>query len=188
MKVNLKKAAAIQEQVLKKINTLKPRSSFSLDVYTDQSKIPDIIIEHKEKFTEAVNNVRELYHVYYSIRSKVSEANSDSGISQALCQYHELKQVIAMYSGYQSETTYDIDAVIAKAKSASEKTTASYMTSDTLSVSCISGEMKESIQACLNDFNLQLNKVCDKLSELNYTDKIVLNDHEVDVLKSNNII
>lgn len=98
--INLRKASAVQRELLTEICNLRQDSNFTSKVILDGYRDVDAVIgEARVKFDTNLRKCFSLTDVMYSIRNKIGIKNVESGISTKLTEIAKLKNIIAIHTG-----------------------------------------------------------------------------------------
>jgi hypothetical protein len=186
MELTLRKASAIQEVILTKINSIVINTVVSLNEFQD----PKFVIDQaKNELLVALSNKVQLWDAFYEIRTELGKANSVSGVNSLLAELAKSEKLIQLYQAVavKSSLQESLDVISGKLKKISTSNNESrYGYSESVS----SGVM-ESIDEFTSHLNLltkNKQSLNDKLLELNIKTRIKLTDKTVEVLTNFGIL
>ena len=187
MKINLRKANAMQESLYHKYNDmalLNHSVSISLNEFTD----PQTEIENARKtWKETLDRVSKILDVIFSIRKKLGRANVESGVSDTLTDLARLNNEIDFFRNFERAKTVD-DIKVIKGKLEKIRTSEKSLLSDTVMTSFLYKEDLDYVNEKLRNSLKNRQNLQDKLLEINISTYVELDQNEVDLLQEEGII
>ena len=184
MKINLRKAKALQEQILAEIKNINLNNSVKL---TEFDTDPSYTIKKAiDQFEANYETIRQLYEIYYNIRSQVAELNADTGISKILAEIAYVEKLIGVLQSNIPKTV-DWDIEVINAKLSQIKNTPFdkrlYGFQDSINISIFDDIMLQNYKINLNELKRKKIKLQDKLLHLNIVCEIVISEEVVHYLE-----
>lgn len=186
MKINLRKANALQHAINEQISKLNIRTTIDFDEFDSN---PDLTLRTaQEKMNLAVEKRTTLLDAYFEIRNRVSVANTESGINTLLASLARTVKDIGMFDRLGSELAMNTDVIAAKLEKqrsadarmsgygcgiTSSVLTEQHITDNTLLVKKLKRDKQE---------------IQDKLLESNISTAIKLDNYVVSVLTDHGLI
>lgn len=185
MEINLRKAKALQEQILSEIKniTLSDKLTISEFSTNPESEIKSAL----EKFNDQYKSIDNLYAVYYNIRAGVAEKNSMAGISDTLANIAFCEKMIGILQSVipKTSTMLDINVIEARLTSFEKRT---YGFQDYVNTSVLDEATIKEYETVLKSLKRQKIKAQESLLNANVMNKILLCDLDVNILKKFDLI
>jgi len=188
MKINLRKAKALQTNIYELIQTLDISTTVDIGEFDDAAQK---VAQAADRFFNNFQNRNKLWQVYYSIRAAVAQANASTGISTLLAELALAERIITdQVSIVQSRAeTTNLDILAQKqGKLRQLQTSNAYRPFDNISSGILSSSAVQQATENLADFRKQKQNINDKLLELNIKTEIELDKQSVAVLTANKLI
>lgn len=187
MKINLRKANAIQEAV--KSAMAKSSREVIGEVQVNEFQYPEKEIQAAlEKCQKAAETREFLRLVLCEMRKKVARANVDSGVSDLLADLNMLKMRIQWHEEFLMETREMLDPAVMQGKLDKLKESENnYGPSSIVTGIYDSDELRE-FEKTLNQDRKQRQQIQDQLLELNIKTEIELTEDSVELLKDLDIL
>ena len=192
MKINLRKANAIQAEIRKAIASIVVEFNVSINEYTTDSD--ELISKAQVALGEALDRKAALTTVLYMIRSKVSQSNADYGVNTLLTKVEECDAMMSITSLITTSTVAmgsdEIKARLRKMQEAPANTSMrdSMYGEKTITTSIMTKEGIDIAKDHVSVAKRTKQGYLDELLTLNVNTLIELNDNTVKVLKSEGII
>jgi len=188
MKINLRKANALQNVIREALQELDLSTTVSINEFEQAATR---IEQVRDQFNTNFKTRSDLVSALYEIRTSVAKANSQAGISDALATLAEIDKNIAFLtklakSAEQAELAV-INGKLGKIASADGKD-AFYMREDTVSTSIFTKQDLDSFKQSLAVVKKNKQNLQDQLLELNVTTKILIADSTVKVLEDQGLV
>ena len=183
MEINLRKAKALQEQILSEIKniTLSDKLTISEFSTNPESEIKTAL----DNFNDQYESIDTLYAVYYGIRAEVAKKNAEVGISDTLADIAYCEKMIGILQSVIPKTSTMLDINVIEARLNQIKSTPfekrTYGFQDGVNTSILDSKTVEEYKAILNSLKRQKIKAQESLLNANVVNKIVLSD-EIDVV------
>lgn len=185
MKINLRKASALQLEIKSLISKNNPDPRIEINEYEDfQDQISKAVETYEKKFSKC----SDLTVVLYEIRKKVSVANHVSGINDVLADIAMLSQQIHLQDALATYGEREPDNVISGRIEKIKASENDYYRQETVSATVFSKEKFEQLTDITSHMKRERKELQDKLLELNVSNTIVLSETAVSVLKSEYLI
>jgi len=186
MKINLRKASALQLEIKSLISKNNPDPRVEINEYEDfQDQISKAVETYEKKFSKC----SDLTGVLYEIRKQVSIANHISGINNVLADIAMLSQKIHLQDTLVSYGERDPDNVISgRIEKIKTSENDYYNQQTTVSSTVFSKEQFEQLTKITSHMKRERKELQDKLLELNVSNTIMLSETAVSVLESEYLI
>lgn len=190
MKINLKKASLIQEDILKQILELKSLVLLKKDVSISIFENPENILKTaKEKFNDAYDSLINLEKGLYEIRTKVGEENLKSGITSLLSYMNHQNRLMTVYESLKKIDPRKDESILAqKLKRLEESDSGNEFIQEKINSTFLTEIDIEEFEECYEDCRREIRKTKEKLAELNYNNYIELDEETVQILETENMI
>jgi len=188
MKINLRKANAIQVAINETIKGLEFNATASINEFQEATAE---ISAASAKFTRNLARRIALLDALYEIRKAVASANDSAGIDGRLADVARLEKDLQFYSTYAKASVITDTAVIAgKLEKIRNRKEDSYGfgRSDTIDTSIFTETEVEGFKAVVTTAKKQKQKLQDELLELNVRTEIEFSDATVATLTTENIL
>ena len=187
MKINLRKANAIQVAINETIKSLEFNATASINEFQDAAN--EISVASAKFSSNLVRRV-DLLNALYEIRKAVASANDSAGIDGRLADVARLEKDFQFYSTYAKAPVITEAAVInGKLEKLRNRKEESYsFRSETVDTSIFAQAQVESFKGIVSAAKKQKQKLQDELLELNVRTEIEFSDATVTTLSRENII
>ena len=186
MKLNLRKAKALQEEIQSVLKDLKLKPEIEITEFT--ANISGAIYDANTKYHQDITRIKNLVEALYELRKLVSSANETNNINTLLADIACLDRLYALYNAsmpkIEPESLSVVEAKIAKIKDAPQSSRV-YGYKDSVTVSCVD---IDSIKDTISSLKKRKRELQDQLLSLNVKVEIVLGERYVNVLKEEGII
>lgn len=182
VKFNLRKAAAIQQEILQTIKTL-----LELDIKFEFTEFDQNVTESfNAKRNDYLGNIKlvdELYRVYYAIRNEVAVLNQQTGISRLLNEIELAKKLMLAYTKVKEvEPAMDINTINLRLDKIRKSEQKEYYYNRSVDTTCIlDNDIKEAEQQ-VSKLKQNIRDLSDSLLELNVQTKITLEAQQYQIL------
>ena len=184
MKVNLRKAKALQEQILAEIKNIEITQTVTINEF--ESYPEEALRNAAIEFETAYANTNMLYEIYYNIRAQVAEVNADTGVSKLLAELAYCEKMIGVLTAVipKNDAT-DINIINAKLSqiraTTPDKRTYGYQ--DVVVSRVLDAKLKKEYNGKLSDLKRRKIKLQDQLLNLNVVSEIELSEIDAGTLK-----
>lgn len=190
MNITLRKANAIQNNIVEAIRAVKISTSIEINEF--ESAVDKINSSNKELF-QADQRRSDLLMAQFKIRGLVGSANATSGIDAKLTQAayidKRLAQLSDMSSAKERTQTSVLEGKLDKIRNRKEESRASlYGRDDTVETGVMDKEQILEINNFIKELKKQKQKINDEVLELNVRTEITLDEEVLNILKSENLI
>lgn len=189
MKVNLRKANAIQADIRKSIAGIKLQHDVIVNEFVEN--VGNVQAEGLGKYLDSVKLKTELNAALYDIRSSVGEANAKAGISTILAEIQMVEADLATYTlaanSAPGKPLSEIQARIDKMK-VSTPSPVYGERFNTIEVGVLTENIINGFKQDVKRLKRQKQNLQDKLLNINVTTEIVLSDNTVKVLTQEGIL
>ena len=187
MNINLRKANAIQNQILEAISEIEIKSSVTINEFQDPES------EIKEAQASLIDNDRKralLLTALYNIRGLVDQANTSSGISLLLTKSALAEKRIQQVRDLTKfSTVTNLDVLKGKLKRISErKPDSDYYGREEVTTGVVSKDDIEKFKSELREIQKQKRKYADDVLELNVKTEIPLSEETTKILSEHGIV
>lgn len=189
MKINLRKASAIQQNINEALKAL----DFNYTVSINEFQTPTAEIEKISKqFEDNLKTREDLLDTLFEIRSAVGEQNNRQGVTANLVELARLEKDISFFSQFvKAPVAQDLATLTGKIKklSAQEGSADRYYRNETEVVtSVLDADDTEAFRVQVAAAKKRKQKLQDELLTLNVNAEITLSPHAVETLKKADII
>lgn len=187
MKINLRKANAIQLAINEALKSLSFESTVSVNEFQNPETMIDTV---KDRFTTNIMRRTKLLDSLYRIRKAVSSANDGLGINNLLADVARCEKEIVFYSAHaKSSTRIAPNEMFGKLdKIKNQPADRAYYSDKEVTSSVFSAENIEIFRTLVTNAKKQKQQLQDELLELNISTKITLTDDDVKVLTAESIL
>ena len=182
MNITLRKANAIQNNIVEAIRAVKISTSIEINEF--ESAVDKINSSNKELF-QADQRRSDLLMAQFKIRGLVGSAN----LTQAAYIDKRLAQLSDMSSAKERTQTSVLEGKLDKIRNRKEESRASlYGRDDTVETGVMDKEQILEINNFIKELKKQKQKINDEVLELNVRTEITLDEEVLNILKSENLI
>lgn len=173
MKINLRKAHAIQSEIRRAISEIEIQKTVDLTEFTAQDSIQPLIVGAANTVVENINRKAALIDALYNIRASVTAANIQAGIDRVLNEINSIEEKIQMYKQIIEQRQFmeldEVGARVEKLKARPTSTTPSHMFGalTTVSVPVLTKAYVDSINELVVSSKRLKRTLEDKLLEIN---------------------
>jgi hypothetical protein len=188
MKINLRKASVLQNNLNDFVKQSLPKANVEINQFEDIN----LQLETAETLFEGnMQKAFKFTDILYDIRKKVSLANQNAGINDVLANIANLEKKInvlnqVIHSGERLSSEV-LSGKIEKIK-LKDDSSSYYHTGDEISTSIISKEKMVELKEELKSLKKQKQTFQDKLLELNVSSTIELSDDSISILEQESLI
>ena len=188
MKINLRKAKALQTAIQQLIGTLSFNLTVDVGEFDDAEKIiNDGVLNFQDKFKAK----SKLWQTYYSLRAAVALANTSAGISTLLAEQALSDKLIVETSVLADEHLIVKDLTVLRRqqeKLQQNPSANAYRAFDNLNTGILTPEIIAMANQNLKNLRKQKQIITDRLLELNISTEIELDAAVVDTLKEFDLV
>ncbi len=182
MKFNLRKAAAIQQEILQTIKTLSDFENKIEFTEFDQN-IEDTFNTKHNDYLVNLQLIDNLYRVYYAIRNEVAMLNQQTGISKLLNEIELAKKLMVTYTkAKENEPVMDINTInlrLDKIRKAEQK---DYYYNRSVDTTCVLSSDIKAAEQQITKLKQGIRDLSDNLLELNVQTKMTLDAQQYQIL------
>jgi hypothetical protein len=187
MKVNLRRAAALQHTIQEALRGIELQALVNLDEFQDAEAV---IREQHARLEANLERRHELNLVLYSIRQAVSQANHTAGVDMRLadiaCQEQHLKDLATLSAVAERVNPVVIQGRLEKIRRDTSDRPRVY--DNTVETSVLSAEDLHAYRRGMQILRKQRQDAQDEILNLNVRTEIELSDHAVHVLRREGLI
>lgn len=190
MKINLRKASALQNAMQDLIRSINVDFVVRLNEFQDPTAVLDA---RAKELTVADSRRNDLLVALYTLRAQVALTNASSGISGALARAaytdKRIEHLTQMANSDPCQDMVVITGKLDKIRNRKEDSRASlYGRDDEVSTGLLSPEAIARVREILRDMKKQKQAINDEILELNVRTEIELTAEVVEVLKRENLV
>jgi hypothetical protein len=190
MKISLRKANVLQNDINEAIKTISIADSVSINEFQNAE---DVISAKALESVNAYQRKLRLINALYSIRSAVSDANAAAGISKRLTEIAHLDKILALSQQMAGFTVRTEPAIVAgkldKIRNRKEDSRASlYGHVDEVATGVFNQDTINDFKATANKLKKDKQKLQDEILELNVRTEVVLSEQAVQTLSSEGLL
>lgn len=187
--ISLRKAAAIQQEILVVIKTLNSAKK-TITFNEFDNNIEQMFTAEYEKFIKQQKLANELLKAYYSLRIAVAALNQQVGINELLANIELTKKLIAQESILLNESTtaMSVEVINLRLNKIRNSDTQSVYSDKEVTTSLITVTDRNRSYDNTNQYKQQLRQLSDKLLELNVMTKVKLTPEQINILLQAGII
>ena len=187
--ISLRKAAAIQQEILVVIKTLNSAKK-TITFNEFDNNIEQMFTAEYEKFIKQQKLANELLKAYYSLRIAVAALNQQVGINELLANIELTKKLIAQESILLNESTtaMSMEVINLRLNKIRNSDTQSVYSDKEVTTSLITATDRNRSYDNTNQYKQQLRQLSDKLLELNVMTKVKLTPEQINILLQAGII
>lgn len=187
MKINLRKANAIQLSITEALKNLNFESSVSINEF---QKPEPMVAAASERFSANIRRREKLIDVLYGIRKAVAAANNSLGINERLADVARFEKDIVFYTTYAKAPTRQGPMELAGKldKIRTQPADRAYYADKEVTSSVFTEENIEAFRKAITYAKKQKQALQDELLELNISTKITLTEEDIKVLTDESIL
>lgn len=187
MKVNLRKANRIQEELQASINKLEIQVNHAFD---EHRKPEEVLLEKQSELAANVARKTALFEALYAIRKLTAKANADSGINDVLTDSALLEKKIGLLKAFENiQKAANLDVLESKIAAAKErKENAMFRSSHDMVEPVASNDMLEKFHEELKAAKRAKRQKQDELLSLNVKTEIELSSDIVVLLEQEGVV
>lgn len=189
MKLTLRKANALKQLIVDKLNSTSPALTAQVGKYDDAEKVIESAVG---KFNLVFNYKHVLNGLLYVLRKKVASASQEVGISDLLTDMALVDRQVELLKPIATQSSFRPDIEQVKAHQADllkEQPATVYRAAvSTITVNIIDESAVQQAVAQLSVLRKQKVNISDKLLELNITTEIELSDEQEKILRDFDLI
>jgi len=183
MKINLRKAAAIQAEIKNYLNDLDTKTDIEVPLNIDEAKV--IMSDSLNKLNNNVQVAMRLTSILAEIRMNVARANTLSGISDLLTAENSFKNSFKLLESFKNARLVPSDTMLKTAvdKSLATDNNGYYGSrSTTMSVSFVNEDFLNQVKQELTRHKRERTKINESLLALNVQTEIELKESDYEYL------
>lgn len=187
--ISLRKAAAIQQEMLAVIKTLNGvKKTITFNEF--DNNIEKMFTAEYDQFIKQQKLANDLLKAYYSLRIAVAELNQQVGINELLANIELTKKLIAQESILLNESTtaMSVEVINLRLNKIRNSDTQSIYSDKEVTTSLITTTDRNRSYETTNQYKQQLRQLSDKLLELNVMTKVKLRTEQINTLLQAGII
>ena len=187
MKINLRKASALQAEINNVISKTIPQKTVELNQYEE---IQEQINASENAFDKSLQLCNGLLTSLFEIRKKVSASNHENGVDNILCDIAQISRQLSLYESVTNNPMVrDSDKVLeGKIERIRKSESTDFYQQDSIQTGILTPDKKEGMKVVVNSLKKQKKSLEDKLLELNVSSYIELSKETVDLLQSESLI
>lgn len=188
MRINLKKANAIQLSITEVISGINVQTVVNVAVF---SKAKDKIQTENARLKESLDRVLSLNFVLYQLRKEVARVNATSGVTDLLADIARVTKEMSMFSSIANTPKHEDFSVLSQRLNRIETADSSsygFGNQESISTSVVSEENVKEAQEKLKALKRLKDSLKEELLLKNLDTHIVLTEEQVSVLKAEGII
>lgn len=186
MKINLRKASALQNSINETLRHIELRTRVSLNEFENSG---EVLEQRRNELMGNINRKIALTKAAYEIRQAVAAANNDFNINTKLTEVACIEKQIQVISALTTETPRESDAVITgsldKIRTRKEK---DYYHKDTVETGVLTVEDIRCYKASVADLKKSKQRIQDEILEANVRGEIVLSELLQKVLQEEGLL
>lgn len=172
MKINLRKAHAIQSEIRRAISEIEIQKTIDLTEFTAQDSIQPLIADAANTVEENINRKAALICALYNIRASVTAANIQAGIDRVLNEINSIEEKIQIYKQICEQRQFmELDEVGARVEKLKTNTSSPaspmFVTQNIVSVPVLTKAYVDSINALVASSKRMKRMLEDTLLEIN---------------------
>lgn len=193
MKISLRKAHALQQEIRRVMGETFPSITVKLDESVQNDHVADLLEAHRADYTQRMDRYIGLSETLAAIRARVAAANEASGVNALLSELAHLDRMVRVYTeaannlddAVSSENVeairYKLDAI----RNPENRKAAVYRFENEVTVAL---NDREGLSRLASKYRRQRVAVNDQLLEANVSRKIELTEGEVELLREVGLI
>ena len=191
MKLNLRKASALQLAIHEQISAAEMPLSVTIDRYSVPTEVTE---KATVKFAEGLAKKRELFDVLYSIRQKTSAASELSGVSGLLAEGAHIEKVVSLLSPLAATSEFAktneqlTEALADLRKEALTPVQYAHQRRESFETSILTEDQAKAWQKEIADLKRRKQAISDALLEANVKNEIEVSEQEESILKKYGIL
>lgn len=189
MKINLRKANAIQSDIRKAISQVKLESNVGVNEF--MTDVEGAVMQARSKYLDAVKLRAELNEALYEIRKAVGNVNAQQGVSDILAEVQMIDAHVSTLALISEATPTPPSAeVIARIEKVKGANTSIYGVErlSTFAVGVLSDILIDSFKQEIKSLKRKKQVLQDKLLAINVQSDITLSDSTVELLSREGIL
>ncbi len=193
MDLNLRKARKLEDKIAKFIDKISLKTTTEVRIKSSIEDAKALIDAEAKVFSDQLINLALLNKARYSLRNKIAQANTGTGITSLMTLREELiaeQTIITQLSiGGVSPTDSELADILEANRIKLEKGGNGFgEPSVNVGVNVVSKHQKEGIKKSKEDNTRKLEDIEDQLAQKNLGAKITLSNEELALLQANNLI
>lgn len=187
--ISLRKAAAIQQEMLVVIKTLNGvKKTITFNEF--DNNIEQVFTAEYDQFLKQQQLANDLLKAYYSLRIAVAALNQQVGINELLANIELTKKLIAQETMLLNESTtaMTVEVINLRLNKIRNSDTQSIYSDKEVTASLITTTDRNRSYENTNRYKQQLRQLSDKLLELNVMTKVKLTPEQINILLQAGII
>lgn len=189
MKISLRKANSLQNEINDRIRSIQPTSHSRVQLNEFQN-VAEEMARAEVTFIKQIDRILYLELALFEIRKAVAHANSQQNISDLLADVAFYDRKIKFYTDLSNqEVSLPLELInkrLDKIKNSTERD--SYYGRDTVDVSIVTDKMRDEYKTKVNEMKRKKQASQDRLLELNIKTEISLSSSVVDTLSQEGIL
>lgn len=190
MKVSLRKANALQNEINDRIRSIQPMSHSRVSLNEFQN-VAEEMARAEVAFIKQIDRIQHLELSLFEIRKAVAHANSQQNISDLLADVAFYDRKIKFYTDLSNqEVSLPLELINKRLDKIKNSTTErdAYYGRDTVDVSVVTDKMRNEYKTKVNEMKRKKQASQDRLLELNIKTEITLSSSVVDTLSEEGIL
>lgn len=191
MKLNLRKASALQLAINEQIAAVDIPVSVTIDRYDDPT---EVTLKAASKFAEGIAKKRELFTVLYVVRQKTAAESERAGVSSLLAQSAHIDKIISLLTPLATVRNFAktneqlTDAMADLRKEALTPVQYAHQRRESFETSIITEDQAKACKKEIADLKRKKQGISDMLLEANVKYEIELSAQEEGILKKHGIL
>lgn len=191
MKLNLRKASALQLAINEQITATEMPVSLTIDRYDDPL---DVAFKAADKFAEGLVKKRELFTILYVIRQKTAAESERAGVSSLLAQSAHIEKLISLLTPLATTRNFAKTAQQLAEASADLRKEAltpvqyAHQRRESFETSLLTEDQAKAWKKEIADLKRKKQGISDSLLEANVKYEIELSPQEEEILKKYGIL
>lgn len=191
MKLNLRKANAIQTEIRRAISALEAKDSVSVTEYTDD--VVSVVSSAETLYAETMFRKEALTVALYNIRKSVAVANANAGVGEILGDIEKFDQIIKLLETTINVRTRqlsvdEISKRIEKMRNIPADSVRVYGRNEEVMTGVVSDTIKGIAKGRIKEMRKARQELQDKLLTINVTTEINIDDVDAQVLGEEGIL
>ena len=188
MKINLRKSAAIQQEILQVIKSLAELKSV-IEFNEFELNIEDKFNQKRAEYLTNQQLMADLYTVYYTLRNQTSSLNQETGINKILADIELNKKLVETATRIKNmSAAMDLEMInrrLEKIRSSEKKDLYFEKTVDT---NCVNAEDIKNAENSISKYKQNIRQLSDDLLELNVQTKLTIDPQQYQILVTAGIV
>ena len=191
MRINLRKANAIQTEIRRAISALVAQDSVAVTEYTDD--VVSVVNTAETLYAETMFRKEALTVALYNIRKSVAVANASAGVGEILGDIEKFDQIIKLLETTLSVrtrqlSTDEISKRIEKMRNIPAESARLYGRNEEVTTGVVSDAIKGIAKGRIKEMRKDRQELQDKLLTINVTTEIDIDDVDAQVLGEEGIL